>query len=340
MNWFDEKEPLRVTTQRLDADYGGTMFIEILIDTGRENGVKEPAILNAIDEVVEFAKTYQGRFTIGKSLSIIDVNKEIHQALNNNDSRYYRIPDNQPLVSQELLLFENSGSDDLEKLTDGLYSKARITLKLPNLDAMHYPEFQQTFYPKVYAIFDGKADVSFTGLMDVISGTIPALISSMIRSYTLALFIITPIMMLLLGSWRAGLLSMIPNVTPIIIMLGSLKLLGIPLDAFILLMGSIALGLAVDDTIHFMHNYQRFYRRYGDSQQAILESLRTTGQALLFTTVVLVISFYIYTLSSIQNLVTFGTLTGSCIALAFLADALLAPALVTIAANRRKKIDT
>ncbi len=95
---------------------------------------------------------------------------------------------------------------------------------------------------------------------------------------------------------------MIPNLTPIVITLGVMPLLNIPLDAFTLLIGSIALGLAVDDTIHFMHNFQRFYVQSGDSRQAISNTLQVTGKALLFTSIVLASAFFINMLATMENL--------------------------------------
>ena len=109
---------------------------------------------------------------------------------------------------------------------------------------------------------------------------------------------------------------------------------GIPLDAFTLLVGSIAIGLAVDDTIHFMHNFRRYFDETGDVAHSIRETLRSTGQALLYTSLVLSAAFFIYMFASMDNLFYFGFLTGFTIILAFLADLILAPALLTLVARR------
>jgi predicted RND superfamily exporter protein len=142
-------------------------------------------------------------------------------------------------------------------------------------------------------------------------------------------------MILLIGSFKIGLVSMIPNLTPIVLVLGFMGWLGVPLDAFTLLIGSIAMGLAVDDTIHFMHNFRRYYERSGDVTVAVRETLASTGQALLFTSLVLSTGFFIFTLASLNNLFFFGLLTGLAILLAFLADLILAPALMAVVVGRR-----
>jgi predicted RND superfamily exporter protein len=108
------------------------------------------------------------------------------------------------------------------------------------------------------------------------------------------------------------------------------------LDLFALLVGGIAIGLAVDDTIHFMHNFRRYHDQGRDVHAAVRETLLTAGQAMLVTTLVLTFGFLTFALSSMQNLRTFGLLVGFAISTAFLADVILAPALVRVATRRRE----
>jgi len=341
IKWLTPEEPVRISMERLNSDFGGSMTLEVVIDTGKENGIKDPDLLKRVEEIYALIDKYEGHIEVSKAISIVDVVKETHQALNGNADEYYAIPDDRNLLSQELLLFENSGSDDLEQLVDSLFTKARMTLKTTDADAVHYPEFQQTFYQDVKEIFadypGGEVEITFTGFMSTIGETIPALQNSLVNSYVLAFLTITPIMMFMLGSVRVGLLSMLPNIAPILVAVGLLGIIDMPMDTFTLMIGSIALGLAVDDTIHFMHNYQRNFQSHGDSDLAVQQSLTTSGQAILFTSIVLVAAFLVYTLSSIAALQNFGILLAACIATAFLADALLAPALVTLF-NRKKSV--
>jgi predicted RND superfamily exporter protein len=103
---------------------------------------------------------------------------------------------------------------------------------------------------------------------------------------------------------------------------------------FTLLIGSIAIGLAVDDTIHFLHNFRRYYLESGDSAKAIEQTFFTTGKAMVITTIVLSLGFYAYMMAQMVSVQNFGLLTGSVIVLALLADLLLAPALMIVAAKR------
>ncbi|MDX2447356.1 MAG: MMPL family transporter, partial [Desulfobacterales bacterium] len=104
-----------------------------------------------------------------------------------------------------------------------------------------------------------------------------------------------------------------------------------PMDAFTMMVGSIAIGLAVDDTIHFMHNFRRYYEENGDPVRAVQETLNTTGRAMLVTTVVLSIGFFIFMFADMKNIFNFGFLTGITIIMALLSDYFVAPALMVLA---------
>ena len=173
-----------------------------------------------------------------------------------------------------------------------------------------------------------------TGMVPLLINTFSHAISSSVRSYMIAAIAITFMMMLILGSVRIGLLSMIPNLAPIILGLLLMYSANIPLDMFTLLIGSIAIGLAVDDTIHFMHNFKRYYLESGDAAKAIEQTFYTTGKAMLITTIVLSLGFYAYMFANMISVQNFGLLTGSVIVLALLSDLLLAPALMMVVAKR------
>ncbi len=331
ISWFPEDNRFRIANDVVNDELRGAMFLEVLVDSGRDNGIQDPELLHRLDEIRQYGEALLvEEVQVGKIVSIIDVVKETNRALNENMDEFYRIPDDPLLVAQELLLFENSGSDDLEDLVDSGFSMARMTLKVSMADAIQYQAFIEHIDRKFSKILGGTAELSFTGIMKIVGDTINAVIISMAKTYVVAFAIITPLMVILIGRVRIGLVAMIPNLTPIIITLGLMGWTGIPLDAFTLLVGSIAIGLAVDDTIHFMHHFRHYFEKTGSVSQGISETLRSTGQALLYTSLVLSSGFFIYMLASMQNLFYFGLLTGLTILLAFLCDVILAPALITL----------
>jgi predicted RND superfamily exporter protein len=127
---------------------------------------------------------------------------------------------------------------------------------------------------------------------------------------------------------------MIPNLLPIIMTIGLMGWMDIPLDLNSLMIGSIAMGVVVDDTVHFMHNYRKYHDRRPDPDYAIRQTLTGTGRALLITSLVLCTGFFILMSASLNHLVRFGLFTGITILLALAADFLLAPALMKVLGRR------
>ena len=330
LNWFQPDNYNRVSTETIDKAMNGTVTMEVTIDTKTTNGWNDPERLEKLNALSAKLETYVDKNThIGKVVSLATIVKETNRALHSNDEKHYTIPTDANLVSQELLLFENSGSDDLEDVVDSQFSKARMTIKLPWTGAVKAWDVLQYVKSEVSSTFP-KEEVITTGMIPLIVNTFSQAVSSSVNSYLLAFFGITMMMMIILGSVRIGLLSMIPNLTPIILGLLIMYTMNIPLDMFTLLIGSIAIGLAVDDTIHFMHNFKRYYLETGDSAKAIEETFFTTGKALVITTIVLSLGFYSYMMGDMVSVQNFGLLTGSVITLALISDLLLAPALMIV----------
>jgi len=273
---------------------------------------------------------------VGKVFSIIDVLKETNKALHDNDPAYYTIPQDKMVVAQELLLFENSGSGDLEKLVDSQFSKTRITIKTPWVDSVIYDKFVKEVEGMAQKAFENQANTYTSGLSALMGRTIPAALESMAESYFIAFFVITFMMILVLGYIKLGLLSMIPNVLPIVMVMGLIRFVGQPLNLNTLFIGSIAIGLVVDDTIHFMYNFRRYYDLTHDAYEAIKETLLGTGRALLITPLVLSASFFSLILGTLKSTSSFGFYTAITILFALLADFLVAPALMVLYVGRKQ----
>jgi uncharacterized protein len=331
LRWFPKDDAVRIATEQIDQKMRGTVNLEIIIDTGRENGLYDPLILTRLEKAAAYIETLDyGEVFAGKAWSLAVILKEINQALNENQSAYYSIPENRDIIAQEFLLFENSGSDDLEDLVDSQFSMARFTVKAPFTDALKYQQFMGDVDAYFSDVFP-ELTLQITGMMPLLFRTLSSVVVSMARSYIIAIVVITLLMIVLIGRLRIGLLSMIPNITPILIMLGVMGALSFPMDAFTMMVGSIAIGLAVDDTIHFMHNFRRYYDQKGDPVWAVQETLHTTGRAMLVTTVVLSIGFFIFMFADMKNIFNFGFLTGITIVMALLSDYFVAPALMVLA---------
>jgi len=334
--YFPEEHAFRRAMDYMDERLGGAITLEVVVDTGHENGLHEPDVLNRMDAMRERVGVYsQQGLKVRKTTSLLDVVKETHQALNENRPEFYAIPQERQLLAQELLLFENSGSDDLERLVDSQFSIARFTIGAEWRDGFEMVELVDRATLDFHEIMGDQTQLTVTGLAAVITRTVTATAESMIRTYGLALILITPLMMLLIGSLRSGLVSMVPNLIPIAMTLGMMALTDIKLDMFTLLVGCIAISLAVDDTIHMIAGFRRYMAQTGDPVRSVELTLQTTGRALLFTSVVLTMGFLVFTLSSMGNLQTFGVLTAFAIATAFLLDITATPALLVLVTRGR-----
>jgi predicted RND superfamily exporter protein len=338
LEWFPEGHPSRVAAEVANREMKGLMPLEVLFDTGAENGLYDPEVMNRIERIQDFARGLRvNEMAPGQAISLVDILKETHRALNANDPAFYTVPQNRGLIAQELLLFENSGSDDLEELVDHQLRKARINLLVNYENGIHYLPFVREVEAGAREIAGGYGEVETTGLVKLWLRSITAMLTSTAKSYSVALLVIAPLMILLIGEIRMGLLSLIPNLAPIVIGMGFMQAFGIPFDMFTLMIGTIAIGVAVDDTIHFMHGFLRYHRRGASVPLAVHETLLSTGRALVITSIALCSGFFVQMLGTMISVQNVGLITGLMIATALLADLTLSPALVMLEVRREER---
>lgn len=333
--WFPENSPIRIATNLLDSVNGGSVMLEVLIDTGEKNGLHAPEFQQRLEKAVEVISQLEvSGIKAGKVWALPDVLKETNRALNEDAQRAYTIPGSRELIAQELILFESSGSDDLEDFTDSSYRTARISILAPFADAILYADYTKKVMEYLTQQFPGDS-VTLTGKIKLFVHIITNSLTSMAKSYTFAIVVITLLMIVLVGRVRIGLMSMAANVTPIICIFGVMGMLRIPLDLSTMLVGSLILGIVVDDTIHFLHHFRRAFEETADVEQSVRETLYTTGRALFITSMVLCGGFYIYTVAYLANNVRFGIISGTAVLFALAADFFLVPALLTLVYRRR-----
>ncbi len=337
LSWQPDNSPIKISTYRVDHELRGSVTMEVIIDTKKENGLYDSALLTKIDKLVHEAETLKtDKHFVGKGWSVGDVLKEIHRALHENREEYYKITQNDALIPQEFLLFENSGSDDLEDLVDSQMSKARLTFKLPWMEAGEYAEISDKLTDLLKTELGNDVEITVTGMVPLFQRTLSAAMSSMAISYVVAFGLIAIMMVILLGSVRIGLTSMIPNVLPIIMTIGFMSMVNMPLDMFTMLVGAIVIGLSVDDTVHFFHNFAKYHHRGLSTKESVEKTMLGTGRALVATSVVLSLGFYVYMFASLTNLINFGILAGGAITIALFSNIILGPALLTLITKDKK----
>jgi predicted RND superfamily exporter protein len=334
LEWFNENNPSRIATEIVDEKMRGSITMEIVLDTGKEGGIHNPKFLKNIEEATEYMiETKRGGYYTGKVMSVVDIIKEINQALHSGDKNYYKIPADEETIAQELFLFANSGESGLDGYINSDFSKARMIVKVPYIDSIEYAAIEGDIKKNLDDIFGKTANVKLTGLSIMLSGVMVKAIHSSAISYLLALFVISIMMVIMIGNLKIGLISMIPNILPILSLSAVMFLFNMPLDMFTLLIGAIALGLAVDDTVHFMHNFRRYQERGLSIDKSVRYTLLGTGRAIVVTSIVLSMGFLVLLMGEMNNMYNFGILTATAIIVAMVADFFLVPAIMKVIEN-------
>ena len=324
--------PLRTSYNVINEFMGGTGNMEISIDLKKEDAMKDPEVLNTIESLQRYMETMD-RSKVTKTTSLVNVVKDSYKALNNSEEIFYKIPAKPDVLSQTIFLFDNANSVDRRRLVTDDYSKGRIGINLKNMgsiDALAFKETVQTFVDQNFTELNKKYPgftVTLTGSNALLAIMLDYISWSQIKSFGLSLIVISVILFIVFSNFKAGAIAVVPNLFPILTTFGIMGFWGIPLDMDTLLIAPVIIGLAVDDTIHFLTHYRHEVDKYNDTKKAAISSIREAGQAIAFTSIILSVGFSMFVLSFHNGLSHFGILSAIAIMTAFIADIYLLPAL-------------
>lgn len=331
-----EGTPLRIAAELVDSAMSGSQNLEIYLEFRQEDALKDPKVLNAMDNLQTYLQTEHPRFVV-RTNSLVNVVKNSFQVLRQNDPKMYAIPQKPDLLSQVLLIFENANLEDRKLLATDDYRQARISVRLKNYGSLEYLDFMNSVEERIDRIFSPlktaypQMKVELTGGLALMMRMIDRISWSQIKSFGLALVVITVLLFLVLGSLRFGLVAMVPNVFPVLATFGVMGLFGISLDGDTLIVAPIVIGIAVDDTIHFITHYRlELAETGGDIAESIRLAVREAGQAITFSTIIIAMGFLVLVFSSHKAMANFGYLTALAFFCALLADLLLLPALCVL----------
>ena len=332
LSWIPPTDPTRIAFDVTDQHMGGTSSVQLLIETTTDKGLKDLELLRGLDDLQTHITSYEDdNFdfeVVGSAVSLLDVIKETHRALNGGAADQYRLPDTQAELEADLFLFEQSGPAQLRRLASADLRVSQMTVRVRWLPATSYGPLTTWVDEGIVTHIGDRANVRTTGAAYTIFTTVSSLIGNLLRSFSAAFLVITIFMIFLLRDLRLGLVAMVPNLMPIVLIMGGMGFLGIPIDMTNLLIASIAIGLAVDDTIHFLHHFNVHHQRNGDVEAALSHSLRHSGRAIVATSLILCAGFFVYLGASLVSLQRFGALIGCTIILALLVDLIFGPALI------------
>jgi len=322
---FKQSSQTRQDIEYFDDTYRGMMNLDIILDSGEEEGIKGPVFLAQLDQIQSWL---QQRETLGPINSIADYLKEINQALNGDDPEFYRLPSSPEMAAQLLLLYESSGAnEDLSDIKDFENRYARLVVPVVNMEAsvMHaelnsIEAYLDENYPQFQAII--------TGTMALYTVQDTYISEGMVRSFLIALGIITLFFIALFKSVKYGLLSIIPSVLPIVLTGSFAGWLGVPLDISAVIVFAMTMGIAVDDAIHVMSRYLLAKGEGDSTKQSIARAMNESGRAVVFSSIVVVFGFSILCFASFTTIIYVGLFGSIIMTLALVGDLVMLPAIL------------
>lgn len=311
-----------------EKEFDGIMPLEILIDTKRPKGVMKLPTLKRMDELDQ---TILEIPELSKPVSIVNLVKYSKQAFYNGDPDYYQLP-----TSNErnfILPYASSFSNEaslLDSYVDSTGQYARMTTFMKDIGTDRMEVVEENLWNKINILFpEDRYDVTLTGKALVFQKGTHYLVTNLIISLSLAILLIALFMAWMFRSFKMILVSLIPNLLPLLITAGMMGYLGVPIKPSTILVFSIAFGISVDDTIHFLAKYRQELRsNRWKIKRSVYAAVRETGVSMFYTSIVLFFGFSVFMISSFGGTVALGGLVSATLLFAMLANLLLLPSLL------------
>jgi uncharacterized protein len=322
--YFKESDQLSQSNQYSLDHYGGVAGPELMIDSLTPGGAKEPKFLQ---EVESFQNWLNERPVVNRVMSIIDILKEMNKALFEGDEAEYRIHPQKDVIAQELFLYTIGLplGMDINNRMDLAEQKVRLSLLWSLQDSA--PSLAELKVIEDEAQRRGL-DVQSTGKSILFQQMNEHVVYTFFTSMGAAIFLISIILFWVYRSFTLGLISLIPNCVPVFLGAGLLYLLGKPIDIGTAIVASVTLGIAVDDTIHFLSHYHRLTKDGMERMEALIEVLSSTGLALMITTFILATCFGLFIFASLVPNINFGILCAFVLTMALVCDLIILPAIL------------
>ena len=339
VKYFDTSVPFRRDVDFTMKHLSGIYRLELQVASGEASGIHEPVYLERLDA---FAGWLRAQPEVDHVYALTDIVKRVNQVLHDDDPAFYRTPETRDAAAQTLLVYEMglpSGLDLTDRVDVGK-ATSRVSVTVKDLTTRDMTHFAQRAEGWLRANAPRAMWAEATGPVVIFSQLSDRNAKSMVQGDFVSLALISICMILVLRSLRLGLLSVVPNVVPIVLGYGLWRLTVGQMNIVASVAGSISLGIIVDDTIHFLTKYQAMRRKDGATDESAMRAtLAHVGPAMIATSVILVLGFGVLTLSSFQMTSYLGWLSVIIVGVAPLADLVLAPALVLlVGAGKMRKV--
>ena len=325
------ESPLMKDLKFFEKNFSGVMPLEIVVDSKMKKGVQNLNLLKKVNELENFLmdKDY-----VSSPISLVSFIKASRQAYYNNNSAYYSLPNNR---DKNFILryisdgYQNNASNEniSKSFVDSLGQKLRISLNVADLGSFKLDSIvNNVFRPEINKVFkNSKAEVRLTGTTLTFIKGINFLIENLLQSMLLAFFIISVIMSLLFKNFKMVIISLIPNLIPLIFAGGIMGFFGIPLKPSSALVFSIVFGISVDYSIHFLAKFKNELIN-NSIQISITNTIKQTGKSMIFTSFILFFGFIIFAFSNFGGTIVLGVLTSIILFVAMITNLTLLPSII------------
>ena len=324
VKYFSPATEFRQSMDFLDQNLASSMSMDFVLNSGETSGVNQPAFIAAVEQ---FSQWLLAQPEVVHVNSISDVFKRLNKNMHADDPAYYQVPQQQDEAAQYLLMYEMSlpYGLDLNSQLNVDKSATRIVATLRNMGSSELTGFEQKALNYLaQQMPQYQATAASTALMFGHIGE--RNMDSMLKTLPMALVLISLLLVFSLKSWRMGLISLVPNITPAAIGFGIWGLSSGEINLGLSVVAGISLGIIVDDTVHFLAKYQHARQEGRDAEAAVRYAFNSVGRALWITTAVLVIGFSVLMFSSFRLNSDLGMLTAIIILTALVIDFLFLPA--------------
>jgi uncharacterized protein len=313
-----------------EKEFNGVMPLEIIIDTKKPKGALKSTTLKRIEELQE---TIEEIPELSKPVSIVNLVKYSKQAYYNGNIEFYELPSNQE-EAFILTYIKNStqkGNENMMKsYVDSTRQYARITTFMRDIGTDKMQKIEERLQDKINLIFPKERyNVSITGKAYVFEKGTHYLIGNLVQSLLFAIILISLLMAYMFRSFKMIIISLLPNILPLVMTAGLMGFLGIPIKPSTILVFSIAFGISVDDTIHFLAKYRQELKvNKWKIKRSVYNSVKEAGISMFYTSVVLFFGFSVFTLSNFGGTIALGGLVATTLLFAMISNLILLPALL------------
>ncbi|MDE0966651.1 MAG: MMPL family transporter [Flavobacteriaceae bacterium] len=322
-DWFDD-------IMFYEKEFNGIMPLEILIDTKRKKGVTKLSTIKKMSKIEDVISEIP---ELSKPISMVSLVKYSKQAYYNGNPKYYQVPTSQE-NSFILSYAKNSTSDSdvdlIRNYVDSTGRYTRITAFMKDMEIERMEAIEEKLNYEISKIMPSdNFEVSITGKAYLFQKGTKYLVKNLILSLSLAIFLIAMLMAYMFRSVKMIFVSLIPNLLPLIVTAGLMGYLGVAIKPSTILIFSIAFGIAVDDTIHFLAKYrQELIANKWEINKSVYNALRETGVSMFYTSIVLFFGFSVFTVSDFGGTVALGALVSATLLFAMLSNLLLLPSML------------